>query len=221
VFTLGKWRFFFPACSNWGCTVNAKVLAAFLLVAAGALSTEASATLITYTETVDATGSLNGVAFTDDLLTITAVGDTSSIIGGSGVFVSILPTDFTLSGGGSGAFTDTIQVVSNQNTKVAGFGDNTTNEAILFTANGVFASYDLSTVIGPVSGGSVFNGGVPFATSAGNLVINSVSGNATFTASTGAVPETSTWAMMLIGFAGLGFAGYRQRQKLAGAASVC
>jgi hypothetical protein len=34
------------------------------------------------------------------------------------------------------------------------------------------------------------------------------------------VPEPSTWAMMLLGFAGLGFAGYRQRQKLAGAASV-
>ena len=30
----------------------------------------------------------------------------------------------------------------------------------------------------------------------------------------GAVPETSTWAMMLIGFAGLGFAGYR-RAKVA------
>jgi hypothetical protein len=26
----------------------------------------------------------------------------------------------------------------------------------------------------------------------------------------GAVPETSTWAMMLIGFAGLGYAGYRR-----------
>jgi hypothetical protein len=35
-----------------------------------------------------------------------------------------------------------------------------------------------------------------------------------------AIPEPSTWAMMLIGFAGLGFAGYRQRQKLVGAASV-
>jgi hypothetical protein len=35
-----------------------------------------------------------------------------------------------------------------------------------------------------------------------------------------AVPEPSTWAMMLIGFAGLGFAGYRQRRKLAVAASV-
>jgi hypothetical protein len=34
------------------------------------------------------------------------------------------------------------------------------------------------------------------------------------------VPEASTWAMMLIGFAGLGFAGYRQRRKLAGAAGA-
>jgi hypothetical protein len=33
-------------------------------------------------------------------------------------------------------------------------------------------------------------------------------------------PEASTWAMMLLGFAGLGFAGYRQRHKPAGAASV-
>ena len=29
----------------------------------------------------------------------------------------------------------------------------------------------------------------------------------------GAVPEPSTWAMMLIGFAGLGFAGYRASRK--------
>jgi hypothetical protein len=35
-----------------------------------------------------------------------------------------------------------------------------------------------------------------------------------------AVPEPSTWAMMLLGFAGLGFAVYRQRHNLAGAASV-
>ena len=34
------------------------------------------------------------------------------------------------------------------------------------------------------------------------------------------IPEPSTWAMMLLGFAGLGFAGYRQRRKLASAASV-
>jgi PEP-CTERM motif len=34
------------------------------------------------------------------------------------------------------------------------------------------------------------------------------------------VPEPSTWTMMLVGFAGLGFAGYRQRQKLAAAARI-
>jgi endonuclease/exonuclease/phosphatase family metal-dependent hydrolase len=34
------------------------------------------------------------------------------------------------------------------------------------------------------------------------------------------IPEPSTWAMMLLGFAGLGFVGYRQRQKLASATSA-
>jgi hypothetical protein len=29
----------------------------------------------------------------------------------------------------------------------------------------------------------------------------------------GAVPETSTWAMMLVGFAGLGYAGYRRAKE--------
>jgi PEP-CTERM motif len=33
------------------------------------------------------------------------------------------------------------------------------------------------------------------------------------------VPEPSTWAMMLLGFAGLGFAGWRGRRKTAGAAA--
>ena len=33
----------------------------------------------------------------------------------------------------------------------------------------------------------------------------------------GAVPEPSTWAMMLLGFAGLGYAGYR-RARVPGAA---
>jgi hypothetical protein len=31
----------------------------------------------------------------------------------------------------------------------------------------------------------------------------------------GAIPEPSTWAMMLVGFAGLGFAGYRSSRRCA------
>jgi hypothetical protein len=34
------------------------------------------------------------------------------------------------------------------------------------------------------------------------------------------IPEPSTWVMLLLGFVGLGWAGYRQRRKLAGALSV-
>jgi hypothetical protein len=45
-------------------------------------------------------------------------------------------------------------------------------------------------------------GGTPFPTF-----------NATFSLSGAVIPEPSTWAMMLLGFAGLGFAGYRHARK--------
>jgi hypothetical protein len=37
------------------------------------------------------------------------------------------------------------------------------------------------------------------------------------TVTVGSVPETSTWAMMVIGFAGLGYAGYRASRRAAAA----
>ena len=122
-----------------------------------------------------------------------------------------MPLTFTLSGGGSGTFTDDeTAVIANQGATLAGFSDFTTDEFILGTSSAVFATYDLRAVIGPVTGGAIFNSGSSFATSAGTLVIGSLSGDATFTAT---IPEPSTWAMMLLGFAGLGFAGYRRSRK--------
>jgi hypothetical protein len=41
-----------------------------------------------------------------------------------------------------------------------------------------------------------------------------------FSTAAGAVPEPSTWAMMLIGFAGVGFAGYRSARKRSVAATA-
>jgi hypothetical protein len=37
--------------------------------------------------------------------------------------------------------------------------------------------------------------------------------NATFSLSGAVIPEPSTWAMMLLGFASLGFAGYRHARN--------
>ena len=48
-------------------------------------------------------------------------------------------------------------------------------------------------------------GFTPDYTSAGGLIFN--------------VPEPSTWAMMVVGFAGLGFAGYRASRKAAAIAA--
>jgi PEP-CTERM motif len=52
----------------------------------------------------------------------------------------------------------------------------------------------------------------------GDLVEADIS-NVTITVSSSAVPEPSTWAMMLLGFAGFGFFSYR-RKRLAAAPAV-
>ena len=48
---------------------------------------------------------------------------------------------------------------------------------------------------------------------------NSGSGTVTVTPVTPGIPEPSTWAMLLLGFAGLGFVGYRRTKKSALAAA--
>jgi hypothetical protein len=48
-----------------------------------------------------------------------------------------------------------------------------------------------------------------------NLVADGSGGYGVDLAVGGAVPESSTWAMMAVGFAGLGFAGYRASRKSA------
>jgi PEP-CTERM motif len=57
----------------------------------------------------------------------------------------------------------------------------------------------------------------------GILIPDSVTGSQTFevvlTPSVASVPEPSTWAMMLLGFVGLGYAGYRASRKSAALAT--
>jgi PEP-CTERM motif len=46
----------------------------------------------------------------------------------------------------------------------------------------------------------------------GRVVLRQGEGDGVF-AIGGAVPEPSTWAMLLLGFAGLGYVGYRQAKR--------
>ena len=63
-----------------------------------------------------------------------------------------------------------------------------------------------SNGVGNGVGNAVFGVGVANSRTALDYVMGGVTATA---------PEPSTWAMMILGFAGLGFAGYRKSRKAA------
>jgi hypothetical protein len=71
---------------------------------------------------------------------------------------------------------------------------------------GTFLCFQTYAACGGTGPGIVLDvAGDPFQSETGNQVIASVT----------AVPEPSTWAMMLLGFAGIGFMAYRRKSKAA------
>ena len=74
----------------------------------------------------------------------------------------------------------------------------------------VFETYNLISALGLTSGG-LSVAAATYQTAGGTLDFDSIT--ALSFEATGGVPELSTWAMMLAGFAGLGFLGYRQTVK--------
>ena len=52
-----------------------------------------------------------------------------------------------------------------------------------------------------------------FATAGGDFLEATVSNVTVTVSSSSPVPEPSTWAMVLLGFAGMGFAGYRASRR--------
>jgi hypothetical protein len=161
---------------------------------------------ITYTEQATVSGSLGGSAFTNKLITVVFSGDTGTVTGGSGFFTnSVGTTTFTIAGVGSGTFTDSMFVFDNQGALFAGIADSA--GSLLDTQNAAFASYNLTTPIGPLSGSPFIRPDLTFGTTAGGLIISS-SGNSTFTAST--VPEPAS--VFLLGGVGAIFAARLKRK---------
>ncbi len=173
----------------------------------------ASAATLTYTEQAPASGSLGSQPFSDALVTLTLTGDTNSVQQLlPGVYVLINTTFLSVSGVGSAVFTDEVQVVANQGQSSAGFGDVSTNNAIFFTKNSAFHTYDLQSAIAPDLGPSVFNSGLSFDTTAGMLVLDGV-GFATFAAAASTVPEPATKLPILVSLVGLGACVLNRRKS--------
>jgi hypothetical protein len=197
---------------NWIVTCAALAACAVPLHAGGA-----SAAAIDYIFSGTASWTLGGMTFTDAPFTLTYMSDTKNITSGGGEFTNPGVGTF-VSGGTTATLTgDVNQVTILSSSDTMSFGQvvfspfRVSVEAIVNSAFG--APYNLSTAFPLTTGPLNPPTAATYSTSAGDLVFTDDSfGEVSFQA-TGGVPEPSTWAMLLAGFDGLGFLGYRQTAK--------
>jgi hypothetical protein len=172
-----------------------------------------SAGPIVYTVQTTASGSLGGTPFSNALVTVSFTGDTSNVTGGGGFFTNTVGTaTVNVAGLGTATFTDSMEAFVNQTfvPPAAGIADTTIGGSVLDTFNAAFATYDLRSFIGPLSGAPFINPGESFPTNRGGFILNSA-GNSTFQAASPTVPEPSTLALLALG--GGALAGWRRWRK--------
>jgi hypothetical protein len=179
----------------------------------------ACAVPITYTETDTASGSLNGVAFSNATIVLSETSDTTNVTNPSpGFFENVGTITLSINGTAPVTFTGTPTGVSVD--QATGFGNpladffDSSVGIIIGALDPAFGTYDLTTAIGPITAtGVVFAGDTFFPTSGGGFILTGVF-EPTFTATIPAVPEPNSLAILASAVAGLGFLfnrGWRRR----------
>jgi hypothetical protein len=189
---------------NW--LVTCAALAAFgILVSASA----SEAAVIDYIFTGTGSGSLDGTDF-DGGFTVTMVADTSTVTSGGGEFRNAVGTMTFVSGALSDTILSPVVIENTASPGFMGFGQGLPPFPDESLTAAIFETYNMMTAL-PSTTGGLSVAPATFATAGGTLVFGSIT--ALSFAATGGVPEASTWAMMLAGFAGLGLLAYRQTTK--------
>jgi PEP-CTERM motif len=174
-----------------------RILSALLLGAATTMSA-ASASASVFNYTVDGTYTNFGVfpATTSSFTgTMTVTNSPADMVTGA----NIVTPDF-----------GTFNAIIGQSLSGTGYSVTLENTANTFL---FFLQLDTAATLFAGSGASITSGVLGVANCEDECVANGEIRSGTLTIA--AVPEPSTWAMLLIGFAGIGFMAYRRKNKAA------
>ena len=176
-----------------------RLTAALTLAVAGA----AQAAPMIYTYQVNASGQLNGQAFSDTEVTMTLEVESTNFAWDPAVNIAIgVFADTSLievAGVGSDSFLYPIAAISSFVNGYLGFGEPVSDTGIFFIEHPSAFTWSMQTELGPVSGEASGNPGLSFATLGGSFTFDSFTSDGSFQAVFAPVPEPAAALLMLAG----------------------